>query len=216
MRAKDIASSTARTKPYDSVEDLARRAALNGATMRALADADAFRSLQSDRRDALWAVRRLPDAKPLPLFAAADARELAKEQDPLLPSMSLGEHVAADYQTLRLSLKAHPMAVLRPIFTRERIIPCAEVSALTDGAFARAAGVVLVRQRPGTGQRHFRHARRRNRRPQYRHLGAALRALPPRDDGVTTHAGGRKGAEEPRKCRASDGAAHYRPQPGPH
>ncbi|MBM3550561.1 MAG: error-prone DNA polymerase [Alphaproteobacteria bacterium] len=145
----------ARTKPYDSVEDLARRAALNGATMRALADADAFRSLQSDRRDALWAVRRLPDAKPLPLFAAADARELAREEDPLLPKMSLGEHVAADYQTLRLSLKAHPMAVLRPIFTRERIITCAEVSALTDGAFARGAGVVLVRQRPGQGNAIF-------------------------------------------------------------
>ncbi|MBI1980642.1 MAG: error-prone DNA polymerase [Methylocystis sp.] len=145
----------ARTKPYDSVEDLARRAALNAATMRALADADAFRSLQSDRRDALWAVRRLPDAKPLPLFAAADARELAKEQDPLLPSMSLGEHVAADYQTLRLSLKAHPMAVLRPMFAREHIMSCAEVSALADGAFARGAGVVLVRQRPGQGNAIF-------------------------------------------------------------
>ena len=69
--------------------------------------------------------------------------------------MSLGEHVAADYQTLRLSLKAHPMAVLRPIFTRERIMACAEVSALTDGAWARAAGVVLVRQRPGQGNAIF-------------------------------------------------------------
>ena len=136
-----------------------------------------------------------------------------RKQDPLLPSMSLGEHVAADYQTLRLSLKAHPMAVLRPIFTRERIMTCAEVSALTDGAFARARRASCWCASGPEGQRHFRHARRRNRHPQYRHLGAALRALPPRDDGVTTHAGGRKGAEEPRKCRASDGAAHYRPQP---
>ncbi len=145
----------ARMRPYESVEELARRAALNASTMRALADADAFRSLQSDRREALWAVRRLPDAKPLPLFAAADARELAEEPDPLLPSMSLGEHVAADYQTLRLSLKAHPMAVLRPIFARERIKACAEINALADGAWARAAGVVLVRQRPGKGNAIF-------------------------------------------------------------
>ncbi|MEF3366183.1 error-prone DNA polymerase [Methylocystis sp. 9N] len=141
--------------PYESVEELARRAALNTATLRALADSDAFRSLKSDRRQALWDVRRLPDAKPLPLFAAAEARELAAEPDPLLPAMSLGEHVAADYQTLRLSLKAHPMAVLRPIFARERIKTCAETNALADGAWARAAGVVLVRQRPGQGNAIF-------------------------------------------------------------
>ena len=114
-----------------------------------------FAPCSSDRREALWDVRRLPDAKPLPLFAAADARELAEEPDPLLPPMSLGEHVAADYQTLRLSLKAHPMAVLRPIFARERIKACAEINALADGAWARAAGVVLVRQRPGKGNAIF-------------------------------------------------------------
>lgn len=63
-------------------------------------------------------MRRLPDDAPLPLFAAADARELGAEPDARLPVMPLGEHVAADYQTLRLSLKAHPMAILRPSSTR--------------------------------------------------------------------------------------------------
>ncbi|MCX7899502.1 MAG: error-prone DNA polymerase, partial [Methylocystis sp.] len=100
---------------------------------------------------ALWAARRPPGAAPLPLFAAADARELAEEEDSRLPEMSLGEHVVADYQTTRLSLKAHPMALLREIFARKGILTCAEINAARDGAFVRAAGVVLVRQRPGNG-----------------------------------------------------------------
>jgi error-prone DNA polymerase len=140
---------------FRSVEDLATRARLYGRPMRALADADAFRSIGLDRRAALWAVRRLPDDAPLPLFAAADVRELGEEPDAKLPEMTLGEHVAVDYQTLRLSLKAHPMAILRPSFQREGILTCAQVTAARDGAFARTAGIVLVRQRPGKGNAFF-------------------------------------------------------------
>jgi error-prone DNA polymerase len=69
--------------------------------------------------------------------------------------MPLGEHVAADYQTARLSLKSHPMQILRPIFRRESILSCAETSALPDGGWTRTAGIVLVRQRPGTGNAIF-------------------------------------------------------------
>jgi len=140
---------------YATVEDLARRARLSARMLRLLADADAFRSIGLDRREALWAVRRLPDDAPLPLFAAADARELGAEPDAKLPEMPLGEHVATDYQTVRLSLKAHPMAILRPIFAAERIATCTGIGTSRNGAFRRVAGVVLVRQRPGKGKAIF-------------------------------------------------------------
>ncbi|MNS15553.1 Error-prone DNA polymerase [compost metagenome] len=145
---------------FADVETLARRANLPAAAMRKLADADAFRSLGQDRRGALWAVRRLPDDAPLPLFAAAEARErgareLGAEPDARLPLMPLGEHVAADYQTARLSLKAHPMAILRPVFIADRVLTCAATEARRGGSVVQVAGVVLVRQRPGKGNAVF-------------------------------------------------------------
>jgi error-prone DNA polymerase len=145
---------------FTDLETLARRADLPSAAMRKLADADAFRSLGQDRRQALWAVRRLPDDAALPLFAAAEARErgareLGAEPDAGLPLMPLNEHVAADYQTTRLSLKAHPMGILRPIFAAERVLTCAETEGRRGGSRVRVAGVVLVRQRPGKGNAIF-------------------------------------------------------------
>lgn len=144
-----------RSGAYTDVEDLMRRAGLPLRAMRLLADADAFRSLGLDRREALWAVRRLPDDAALPLFEAASARELGTESDAMLPVMPLAEHIVADYQTVRLSLKGHPMQLLRPRFRHEGILSCAETDAKQDGAFARTAGVVLVRQRPGNGNAIF-------------------------------------------------------------
>lgn len=141
--------------PYRDVEELMRRAALPARAMRLLADADAFRSLGLDRREALWAVRRLPDDAALPLFQAASARELGQERAMALPAMPLAEHIVADYQTVRLSLKGHPMQLLRPRFRREGVLSCAETEARPDAAFARTAGVVLVRQRPGNGKAIF-------------------------------------------------------------
>ncbi|TDR93658.1 error-prone DNA polymerase [Enterovirga rhinocerotis] len=140
---------------YPDVETLRTRAGLSARTLRRLADADAFRSIGLDRRAALWAVRRLPDDSPLPLFAAADARELGSDPDVRLPTMRLGEHVAADYQTTRLSLKAHPMAILRPVFRAEGIASAAETSLKGDDSWSRTAGIVLVRQRPGNGKAIF-------------------------------------------------------------
>ncbi len=140
---------------YGALEDVVLRAGASGASLRKLADADAFRSLGLERRAALWAVRRVPDDEPLPLFAAAAARELGAESDAGLPDMALSEHVVADYQTTRLSLKGHPMAFLRAGFRRQGLLTCAGVSASPDGARARVAGVVLVRQRPGNGKAIF-------------------------------------------------------------
>jgi len=147
--------TAARGAPFAGIEPLAQLARLPARAMRLLADADAFGSIGLGRRDALWAVRRLPDDAPLPLFAAAEARELGAEAPSDLPVMALPEQIATDYQTIRLSLKGHPMQVLRPLFRAERISTCAEIDAAPDGRRARVAGVVLVRQRPGNGKAIF-------------------------------------------------------------
>ena len=120
-----------------------------------LAEADAFRSFGLDRREGLWAVRRLPDDKPLPLFAPREAPEQGEESIAPLPLMPLSEHVLADYQTIRLSLKGYPTQFLRPRFEDEGIVSCAGLAALPDGAKVRCAGIVLVRQRPGEGNAVF-------------------------------------------------------------
>lgn len=146
---KRIVDARAR-KPFTSLEDFARDTALPKRALVALADADAFRSLGLDRRAALWAVRRLPDDVPLPLFETAVAREQPDEMVLPLPVMPLSEHVVADYQTIRLSVKGHPMQFLRAAFAREGIFSCKDATALPDGRSTRCAGVVLVRQQPST------------------------------------------------------------------
>ncbi|MGC6401329.1 error-prone DNA polymerase [Sphingomonas sp. FW199] len=139
---------------FASTEDLARRAGLPARALRLLADADAFGSLAMNRRAALWQARRTPSGE-LPLFAAARARELGEEPAIALPAMPLGEEVATDYQSFRLSLKDHPMTFIRPTLRAEGVLSCAETSAAKAGAFVRTGGVVLVRQRPGKGNAIF-------------------------------------------------------------
>ena len=148
--ARIVAARTRR--PFTSLEDFARDTALPKRALILLADADAFRSLGLDRRAALWAVRRLPDDVPLPLFEAAIAREQPDENARPLPAMPLPEQVVADYQTIRLSLKGHPMEFLREKFTRERVVACRDVNPRNDKRRMRCAGVVLVRQRPGSAK----------------------------------------------------------------
>nr|Q07QK9.1 RecName: Full=Error-prone DNA polymerase [Rhodopseudomonas palustris BisA53] len=139
--------------PFTSLEQFARATALPKRALILLADADAFRSLKLDRRAALWAVRRLPDDVPLPLFEVAKAREQQDENAAPLPLMPLAEHVVADYQTVRLSLKGHPMQFLRALFAAEGVNTCRAVSETRrNGRRARCAGVVLVRQRPGSAK----------------------------------------------------------------
>jgi error-prone DNA polymerase len=150
----DWAEAIVAHRPYASLEELTRKAGLPPRAVRLLADADACRSLSRDRREALWDARRMP-ADALPLFAAADARELGEEADMALPNMALQEHVVADYQTLRLSLKAHPMALLRPVFQAEKILSCANLASAPAGKRVSVAGLVLVRQRPGNGKAIF-------------------------------------------------------------
>jgi error-prone DNA polymerase len=149
--ADRIVAARAR-RPFTSLEDFARDTALPKRALILLADADAFRSIGLDRRAALWAVRRLPDDVPLPLFEAAVAREQPDENAQPLPQMPLPEQVVADYQTIRLSLKGHPMEFLRAMFTSEHVVACEHIAHRNDRRHVRCAGVVLVRQRPGSAK----------------------------------------------------------------
>jgi error-prone DNA polymerase len=144
----------ARTTPFASVEELARRASLPSRALRLLADADACRSMGLERRPALWDARRVRQGV-LPLFGAAEADELGYEEDAKLPPTPLVDHVLTDYQTTRLSLKGHPMAFLRPAFAAEGVLSANGVAAAKNGSIVRTAGVVLIRQRPGKGNAIF-------------------------------------------------------------
>ena len=144
----------ARSSPFASIEELARRANLPSRALRLLADADACGSMGLDRRPALWDARRVRQGV-LPLFGAAEADELGTEDDARLPPTPLVENVLTDYQTTRLSLKGHPMAFLRDEFAREGVLSTAQVVAAKNGSIVRAAGVVLIRQRPGKGNAVF-------------------------------------------------------------
>jgi error-prone DNA polymerase len=124
------------------------RAGLSGRALETLAKGDGWGSIGLNRRGALWAAKGL-GPKPLPLFAAADRAEAA-EPAVTLPAMSMGQEVTEDYRHLSLSLKTHPLALLRERFAAQGIVPSARLKSLRDGAKAQVAGIVLIRQQPGT------------------------------------------------------------------
>jgi error-prone DNA polymerase len=134
---------------YGAVGEVARKARLPKRALIILAEADCFQSLSRDRRETLWDVRRLADGDDLPLFAAQFVEEQPEEEIAPLPPMPLSEHVLADHQMLRLSLRAHLMAFLRDLFREEGVLSCREISQSKDGAQAACAGIVLTRQMPG-------------------------------------------------------------------
>ena len=140
---------SARGNGYRAVDDVAKRARLPKRALIILAEADSFQSISMDRREILWAVRRIADPTGLPLFDAqfVDAQE--PEEIAPLPVMPLSEHVLADYQMLRLSLRAHLMQFLRELFREEGVMSCAGIGQAPDGQPASCAGIVLVRQMPG-------------------------------------------------------------------
>lgn len=154
LRPDDAALIVARRhKGYDSVRDVWLRTGLPPSTLERLAAADVFQSIGLDRRTALWAVRGLKGtdgAETLPLFAAADRPNYREEPDAHLPPMPPGEDVIHDYKTLRLSLKAHPVSFLREALRANNIITSAQLSETPSGRVVTVAGLVLVRQRPGT------------------------------------------------------------------
>jgi DNA polymerase III alpha subunit len=152
--AKTIES--VRGRGFDSVRDLWLRTHLPPKALEILAHADAFNSLGLSRRDALWAVkalRRAGDKDDLPLFARAAMPEL--EPDAHLPSMPPGEQVIEDYRHLHLSLKAHPVSFLRADLEARGIVRHELLPTLVPGRRVTIGGLVLVRQRPGTGNAIF-------------------------------------------------------------
>jgi error-prone DNA polymerase len=140
-----------RGEAYDSVRDLWLRSGLSSTVLEKLADADAFRSLGLDRRQALWAVRgldRVGDQDDLPLFTSRPGRDA--EPDARLPPMPLGAHVVEDYRRLSLSLKAHPASFMRARLSARGILRSDALRSVKNGERVTVAGLVLVRQRPGT------------------------------------------------------------------
>ncbi|MBT3904199.1 MAG: error-prone DNA polymerase [Rhodospirillaceae bacterium] len=128
-----------------------RRAGVNKVALEALARADAFGSLDLNRRQALWAVKPLGD-KPLPLFSTLKDDDLFSEPDVSLPTMTLGEEVMEDYSTIKLSLKCHPLALLRRDLTSEGVLPNGDLLRTPDDTRVIVSGLVLIRQRPGTAK----------------------------------------------------------------
>ncbi len=154
--------TAARGRGYDSIRDLWLRTGLSRTTIERLADADAFRSIGLDRREALWAARALAGggmggktgakADFLPLFDVEHLGDLSREPDADLPPMPMGEQVVNDYRYLRMSLKAHPVSFVRAHLHRARVRPNAELSSTPSGRNVCVAGLVLIRQRPGTAK----------------------------------------------------------------
>lgn len=138
------------TTTYTSLADLQHRAGVPLAAIETLAGADAFGSLGLGRRQALWQAKALGKARDLPLFAHAKAREQGPEAPVALPVMPPSEEVVNDYQTLKLSLKGHPMEFLREHCRSHRVTDNAALKDGRDGKRVVVAGVVLVRQRPGS------------------------------------------------------------------
>lgn len=137
---------TAREKMYKGIHEL-REIGLAEAALEKLADADAFRSIGLDRREALWEVSAKD--RPTALFSCQQSEEDVGEKISL-PKMTLPEHVAHDYATTALSLKAHPVSFIREQLDSLCILPSSALAAAKDGDLVKVAGLILVRQRPGT------------------------------------------------------------------
>jgi error-prone DNA polymerase len=130
--------------PFSSVADLAHRAKLDRRDLEALADADALAALAGHRHRAVWdvaGVERLPE-----LVAGSEFAETS----PDLVAPTEGQDIVADYRRLGLSLRRHPVALLRNKLTSQRLLPAREVRAAPHGRLVRTAGIVIGRQRPDT------------------------------------------------------------------
>jgi len=138
---------------YADVAALKDRARIGPAHIERLASGDCFGSMQLSRRQALWDARSIVGGADLPLFAAAAARdEGAETARTQLPAMPLSEEVVADYQTTRLSLKAHPMSFLRASLAERGFVRASDLRSRKFRSMVHVAGVVLIRQRPGSAK----------------------------------------------------------------
>ena len=138
---------------YESVEEIQRRAGVGRGALDRIGEADGFGSLGNNRREGLWSVKGLGNAA-LPLFAAADEREGKLRQEAIEPTVILAPMGAGaeDYRASGLSLRAHPLAFLRDELRNRKMITCDELQSMKDGRWINLAGIVLVRQKPGSAK----------------------------------------------------------------
>jgi error-prone DNA polymerase len=144
------------TAAFESVEDVWRRSGVQRAAIEKLADAAAYHAFGADRRQGLWKVRGLGEA-PLPLFAAADRIADGISAESIEPDVALrpltdGREVIEDYRTLQLSLRAHPLSFLRDELSRRGVTRCGDLASIRDGRHVEVAGIILVRQKPGSAK----------------------------------------------------------------
>ena len=133
-------------RPFRSVEDLWRRSGVPLAALEKLANADAFAGMGLDRRQALWAIRGLGET-PLPLFSTLETLETPVH----LKALTAGREVVEDYRATQLTLREHPLTFLRGELSRRGMVRCAELGE-RDGKWVEVAGIILVRQRPGSAK----------------------------------------------------------------
>jgi error-prone DNA polymerase len=138
--------------PFADLDDLRRRAGLSPPALDRLAEADAYGSLDLTRRQGVWAARGAAPASSAPLFEAMGLNEADGRPPAALPVLAPSEEVVGDYQTIRLSLKGHPVSFLRERLTRAGAVTAKDYPALSNGRKVVVGGVVLVRQRPGTAK----------------------------------------------------------------
>ncbi|MDB5202967.1 MAG: error-prone polymerase [Ferruginibacter sp.] len=149
IRQEDVCMLIAlRTAAYTSINQL-RDLGIAEATLERLSDADAFRSIGLDRREALWELSAKD--RPLAMFSGQQAAD-GKGENISLPIMRDSEHVVHDYAATALSLKAHPVSFVREKLEQLHIVPTAQLANMQNGDLVKVSGLVLVRQRPGTAK----------------------------------------------------------------
>jgi error-prone DNA polymerase len=144
---KQLVAARRRVGRFDSVEQFFRAAGLPAHAVRRLAEADAFGSLGLSRREAVWQALELKD-EDIPLFDSIHPSSFNIQAS--LPAMPLGQEVMTDYATTTLSLKRHPVALVRAQLKSLKIVCAREVAGSAAGRWVKVAGLVLIRQRPGT------------------------------------------------------------------
>jgi error-prone DNA polymerase len=145
LRAEDMEALIKQRKEHYTSIDSLRNTGIRESALELLANADAFRSIGSDRRKALWETTT-KDHQPKALFST----QPIVEDGIVLPAMNLSEHVAYDYATTSLSLKAHPVSFVREDLDKLRVLSSQALEHTKDGDTVKVAGLILVRQRPGT------------------------------------------------------------------
>jgi error-prone DNA polymerase len=155
-RAFGRIAATRASNIFKTIEEVWRRADIPVAMLRHIAAADGFAGIGLSRREANWAIKALRD-QALPLFAAADDRAGELRPEAIEPAVTLapmtaGREVVEDYRATGLSLRAHPLGFLRDRLAERGYAPCGTLRTTPDGCRAAIAGLVLVRQMPGSAK----------------------------------------------------------------